>query len=319
MRNTFCSIFAAISLSIVAICGFHSTAEAKNLKCDLGAGYRQDYFSWELAGPNDTPPVLSRLTWEDLQIFEITAECKKITCNNVYMKFFADYGWIYHGKSHDSDFMQEKQSGKIVEVLSSTANAGKGDVWDISGGVGYFLHTNFCALKVAPIAGFSYHEQFLKMFDGVSRINLLFPESQGALFSDLNSNYKARWYGPWVGFDLYYHINDQLTVTTTFEYHGMRYSATGHWNLRSDFAGDFHHRGWGHGLFGSASLDYNFCNKWYLGGQFRCNYAKVNNGNDSTPVFEKSNNEIFVTHMKGKIKSVKWHSFSILATLGYNF
>src|SRR5262245_23501234 len=116
---------------------FLTQVEAKNFKLDVGGGYRQDSFEWELAGPNHELPVLSRLSWDDLRIFELTAQLKKISCQNVYFRMKGDYGWIFEGKNRDSDFEIEKKTGNIVEWSRSDNNGGQGYVWDFSAGLGY--------------------------------------------------------------------------------------------------------------------------------------------------------------------------------------
>lgn len=316
------------------LCLVTTTVDSKNCKFDIGAGYRQDKLVWELAGPDDEPKVLSRLTWKNIRIFEVEAQFKKITDQNIYFRADADYGWIYEGSNRDSDYRVMSSRSHVVEFSRSDNNAGKGQVYDASAGLGYFLRWCYGsqALRFAPIAGYSIHEQHLHLFDGYQSIDLDNPMFAGHHFRGLDSSYKTRWYGPWAGMDLYYHINEQITLNGTFEYHWLHYHAKGNWNLREDFIGDFTHTGFGHGYFGTLGIDYNFCSGWYLGAKFKYNFAQVKKGKDKTVIgipinaipgsssFDDEESGLVIPFStEGKLRSIKWNSFSFLFTAGYNF
>lgn len=305
---------------------FITSLEGKNCKVDVGFGYRQDSFTWELAGPENKPPVLSRLTWRDLSMFEITADVKKITQQNLYMRATGDVGWILNGKNRDSDFRLHHKTKRPEEYSRSDNDGGKGNVWDASAGLGFFLRGFWgkgCNFRWAPLVGYSIHLQNLKFFNGFKSIDLRQPEKAGHHIHHLDSSYDATWHGPWVGTDLYYHLNDCLTLTGSIEYHWMRFSAKGDWNLRN-FTDDFHQQGNGQGVFANFGLGYAILNGWYLGGQFKYNYAWLRNGKDKVsfevdvPTKHHPHKKVEV-HAENKLRSVKWHSFSLLFTAGYNF
>ena len=292
---------------------------AENCKFDIGAGYRQDHFVWELAGGKGGPKVLSRLSWEQLRIFEMTACFKKITCNNIYFRASGDYGRIFHGDNRDSDY-RINPLGEVEECTRFDNNGGEGNVWDVSSGIGYFIRTDECPIRVVPLIGYSAHAQNLEMYDGYQSIWLDIPNYPGHHLNKLHSNYRALWQGPWAGVDLYYHFTDRITLTSSLEYHWLHYHAKGHWNLRSDFAGRFHHNGFGQGFLGTLGVDYNFLCGFYLGGYLGYNYFHLNNGKDKTPVFVNTgeNNSVVVI-FEGTLRRVKWRSFCAIFTAGYNF
>jgi Protochlamydia outer membrane protein len=316
------------------LCLITVPVDSKNCKLDIGAGYRQDLLEWELAGPDDTPRVLSKLTWKNIRIFEVEAQFRKITDQNIYMRANADYGWIFDGANRDSDFRVEGKRNAVVEFSRSDNKASKGEVYDASAGLGYFLRWCFGSqqLRFAPLGGYSIHEQHLHLFKGFQTIDLDDPLFEGHHFRGLDSTYNTRWHGPWVGMDLYYHINEEITVSGTFEYHWLRYHANGNWNLRSDILGDFIHTGNGQGYFGTLGIDYNFCSGWYIGAQFKYNYAQVTNGKDKTVIgipinalpgnssFDDEGGRSFIPFdTEGKLRNIKWTSFSFVFTTGYNF
>lgn len=305
---------------------FVSALEGKNCKVDIGFGFRQDFFQWELAGPENKPPVLSRLTWRDLNMCEFVLDAKKITSQNLYFRINGDVGWIIHGKNRDSDFQIKKRSKRIEEYSRSDNDGGKGNVWDASFGMGLFLRGFWgkdCNFRWVPLVGYSYHRQNLNLFNGFQTIQLREPKKEGHHIHHLDSSYDATWHGPWVGADFYYHLNDCLTVVGAVEYHWLCFSAKGDWNLRN-FTDDFHQHGHGQGVFGNFGVDYTFLNGWYIGAQFKGNYAWLRNGTDRVSFEVKipkkhQPDKVVEVHAQNKLRSVKWHSFSILFTAGYNF
>ena len=293
--------------------------QAENCKLDIGAGYRQDHFEWELAGNEPGLPVLSRLTWKELRIFEMNACFKKITCNHIYVRVYGDYGRIFHGKNRDSDYRLNPEN-KVEECTRFDNNGGEGSVWDASGGIGYFIRTDSFPVRMAPMIGFSGYAQNLEMYDGYQSIWIDIPDYPGHHIKHLHSRYQARWYGPWAGIDLYYHCNERITITSSLEYHWLRYQASGKWNLRTDFAGRFHHTGYGQGFLGTLGVDYNFLSGFYLGSYLSYNYFHLSDGKDRTPVnIALGDNKPTVVTFEGKLRNVKWRSFSLIFTAGYNF
>lgn len=314
------------------VCAAVMSLDAKNCKFDLGAGYRQDQFEWELAGPDNMPKVMSRLTWKNLQIFEMEAQFRKITCQNIYLRFNGDYGWIFDGHNRDSDYRVNGNTGQTVEYLRSDNDGGKGNVYDAEAAIGYFIKWCMGAQKFrfAPLVGYSVHGQHLHLCNGYSSINIDNPIFEGHHFKGLDSSYKTCWYGPWTGLDFYYHLNTQITLTASFEYHWLHYHANGDWNLREDILGDFKHSGFGHGYFASLGIDYNFCSGWYLGALFKYKFANVNDGRDKTTIGlpinqgvnadnDQNSGSLIPYETTGKLRKIQWTSFSVIFTAGYNF
>ncbi len=297
-----------------------SGIEAHEWVLDGGAGYRQDRFVWELAGPHDIPAVMSRLTWENIGIFELSAYSRIITDCNVYIRACGDYGWIMSGHNRDSDYTAHRRTGQTIEFLRSSAKSNKGNVWDLSGGLGYCLNTCIAGLRVAPLAGYSYHRQCFWMHKGKIEIDLSSPEPEGRAIAGLNSSYKTSWQGPWIGADALYWYNCNLLINGSLEYHRMKFNAAGHWNLRQDFADDFRHDGWGNGLFSALGINYYLCEGWHVGGLLTYRYSWIENGRDCTPVInEDDDGNVFIIDYYGKLKSIRWQSFSVILTAGYEF
>ncbi|MGD8686846.1 MAG: autotransporter domain-containing protein, partial [Syntrophobacterales bacterium] len=205
----------------------------------LSAGYREDEFDWNIAGNSNgkNPNILSELTWDDLQIFQVGVHAKTVIGPGFYLRGIFNYGWIYDGDNQDSDFAGDDRT---FEWSRSNNNADDDDVLDASLGIGYQFRLAEDKCMFTPLVGYSYHEQNLRLTDGVQTVSEpglappgVTPPPLGP-FAGLDSKYEAEWKGPWVGLDLSLRPTEKLTMMATFEYHWADYEAKAKWNLRTD-------------------------------------------------------------------------------------
>lgn len=291
-------------------------------------GYRQDYLKWELAGPYDVPKVMSELIWKDLKIVDVEVQFRTTFFDKIYLRCNGEYGWIAQGKNRDSDYFQEARGQQIFEYSRSENKANKGQVYDVEIGLGYVFQ--LCmqnqSIQLIPLIGCSTHVQHLHLYDGVQKIFLGDPSFEGLQLSGLDSTYKTKWHGPWVGLEIYCNLNEQTVLGTVFEYHWLCYHARGNWNLRPDILGDFIHTGFGRGYFASLYLDHYLCFGWQWGLYGQIRYAHLKNGKDLTLIAIPSNaisdtsySAFYPQMTEGKLRSVRWISFCLGVTLGYSF
>jgi len=167
----------------------------------LSAGYREDKFDWNIAGDSsgNNPNILSELTWDDLQIFQVGVRARTVIGRGFYLRGIFNYGWIFDGDNQDSDFSGDDRT---LEWSRSNNNADDGNVLDASLGIGYQLRLSKDKCKVTPLVGFSYHEQNLRLTDGVQTLSEPALASPGVTppplgpFAGLDSKYEADWTGP---------------------------------------------------------------------------------------------------------------------------
>lgn len=308
--------FTKLALAFLASTTLPLLAFDTSFLFELGTGYRQDSLNWNFAGPGRFPTVLSELKWKNLHIWQILGEMRVTTCHEIYLKATADYGRIFQGKNRDSDFEKNSRKG---EFSRSDNDAGKGEVFDFSGGIGYQFNFFCRSLKFSPLVGYSHHEQHLKMFSGFQTIDLRDPSFENKYFSGLHSSYHAKWTGPWIGFDLQYLLNDCFDFYGGFEYHWAHYRGKGHWNLRTDFADDIKHTARHvHGFNTFLEAFYSFYGNWKVGLKGNYEYWKANHGKHRVAVFgespsSNSSSSIFI--YEARLNKVNWRSFSINATL----
>lgn len=303
---------------------FLAALAAAQLQADnevwLGAGYRQDQFDWSISGSDGTPDVMSELSWKNLRMAEVSFGAKgELFCIGAY-RINADYAWILSGSNRDSDYAG---NNKTIEYSRSCNKASKGEAFDLKIGLGH-TYKLFCdSFTITPLAGYAQMEQHLTMYDGFQEIDLI--HGFHGHFEGLHSRYNTRWESPWVGVDFTFDPTECFSLFGSFEMHFPFYKAKGHWNLRTDFIGDFVHKGNGRGY-------------WYtLGGKWRlfsglttgliadASFFKVTKGHDTTKfaevLIDQQGNIIGEEVITGTthIHAVHWDSYRIQAFVSYEF
>ena len=281
------------------------------LSLDVGAGYRHDSFNWNISGGKDGPNILSDLKWKDIRSCDIFTELKIHLPYQFYFRFNGDYGKIFDGKCIDKDYLGHNRTQIFAH---SRSQANKGELFDFSFGTAYECCFFQERLKIGPVFGFSHQEQHLRMIHGKLILDALDHFLEGSL-KDLHSNYRAQWYGPWLGLDYRLCISQNVELFGSYEYHWSFYRATGHWNLRSDFLDDFEHCGCGSGSLIIFGGHYTLCKGWKMGAFFKCQSMHLRRGIDR--IFYL--NENTPTMAATCLNAVNWHTFSALATIGYEY
>ncbi len=271
-------------------------------------GYRVDNLDWSIAGNNrfgNYVNVLSELTWDDIEIYQIKFKNRTILYEFFYLRGSIDYGWIFDGENQDSDFDGDDRT---FEWSRSNNSANEGNVLDASIGIG--LHFTFVSgnLSIAPLIGFSYHQQDLTISDGNQTIPPI------GSFADLDSTYDAKWDGPWVGLDFTYRLNKKNAVFAEVEYHWADYTAEADWNLRSDFAHpkSFEHDTEGNGIIVSTGWKISFSKSWYMNLNFDYQNWSTDAGIDRT-FFDSG------LILETPLNEVNWESYAIMLGVGYHF
>jgi len=227
--------------------------EATDSSLEVGVGYRQDRLEWRTSSNFDSSSysedsyvglplnLQSKLKWKDLQIWQIEAQGKYITCDNIYLRANADYGWITHGKNTDSDYVNFGETESSYESYGSESSfefahsksKARGHVYDAKIAIGYQFKMCDDSFAISPLVGYSWHGQHIK--DKHLKENFYIDETlvdidvvqtrahsaDHASISDFSgsdsytdsysssegkkhSHYNTRWNGPFIGFDFDY-------------------------------------------------------------------------------------------------------------------
>ncbi len=226
----------------------------------IDAGYRTDSIDWNIAGNinGGSPNILSELTWEGLDIFQLKATGRVLIYRGLLLRGSFGYGWIYDGSNRDSDYSGDDRT---LEFSRSVNNSDDGRVLDASIGLGYMFifRDRYGIIAITPLAGYSQSEQNLTITDGFQVI-----PPTGA-FPGLDSTYDTRWRGPWAGVEVLFEFTES-SLTALFEYHLADYYAEADWNLRTDFAHpkSFEHEADGSGIVLALDWNYDFSERFSI-------------------------------------------------------
>lgn len=271
----------------------------------IGAGWRQDSLDWSIGVPEVGPDILSELEWKEIQMWQISGRVQGPLCQDWYYRIKGDYAFIYHGKNRDSDYLADHR-----QVLFSRSDnaANKGSAFDFSIALGYPLDC-FSQVHLIPFIGYSRSEQRLSMHDGFQSVDLLFDDV--GPFEGLNSRYNTKWSSVWAGIDFDYPVACNFSIYGSIEYHYAFYLASGHWNLRTDFDGPFHHDANANGVELVLGTNYTFLNCLGMGMEVGYKYYKSENGVDKMKLASGE------AHLR--LNPVTWQSFYIEGNIFYAF
>lgn len=242
---------------------------SSDFSLQIAAGLREDRLDWALSGSiqdEDTGeifPVRSELLWDDLKIRQVRTRGTLTVAVEDFSRFAprfraeAGYGRIHSGRNQDADFALV--DGEVIEFSRSNNDADRGHVLDLSLAAGPHFRVS-PGLAVTPLLGYSYHEQNLRITDGVQTIP---PEGP---FSGLDSRYETEWRGPWLGLELAYLPVQRLTISGNVQYHWADFEAVADWNLRTDFQHpvSFSQSANATGVDLSAAVAYELAPRWDL-------------------------------------------------------
>lgn len=349
MRKLIVTIMASLLSCSTA---FAFWPEAADSSLEIGVGYRQDRLEWETrTGCNYStysdyydyytssgfPSFKSKLKWENLNIWQIEARGKYVTCDNLYLRANGDYGWITSGKNKDSDFFNDYYYGSDFRFAHSHSHV-KGHVYDARIAAGYQFKLCDNSFAIAPLIGYSWHGQHLhdrhlrqSFYDDTtydtftsSYYNYFYTYGYDT-YSGHNSSFHTRWNGPFIGFDFEYLFGCgcdwDWEIFGDYEFHWAEYHATADFNLRRDLFDGFRQRArnaWGH-VF-DIGVKWDFCECWTLAVKGEFQWWWADKGHDRAKIFEASacdvDTKCFVTI---PLRNIEWRSYGVSVNLGMVF
>ncbi|CAB1085049.1 hypothetical protein D1AOALGA4SA_12545 [Olavius algarvensis Delta 1 endosymbiont] len=284
----------------------------------LSGGYRRDDLDWNIGLPDHNINVLSELTWDDLESYQVKFQGSLVWPNIIALRGLAGYGWIFDGDNQDSDFAG---NDRTFEFSRSNNSADDGDAWDVSIAVGYPFRTGKDVIgTITPLVGYSHHEQNLKMSDGVQTIATPGVTPPLGPFEGLDSSYDTEWYGLWVGIDMNFRaaeidfFDHRFEVFFSYEYHWADYEAEADWNLRDDLQ---HPRSFTHDADGNGWIirtGFNFVLKRNIALNFNYDYQDWSTDRGTDKIFFADG-----TTAKTRLNEVNWTSYAISLGIAWRF
>jgi len=283
---------------------------------EVNTGVRQDNFIWDTSGIvqfYDVVTVSSELEWEDLNIYEVGGKGRLVVGNSTMpfatcIRVRGAYGEIYDGEVRDSDYVSADNSK--YEFSRSISDGDDGYTFTLNAGIGPQFSFWDGKMSVAFLVGYNYHEQNLRLKNGLQVIGdgYVVPEV-GYYMPDLSSSYDATWEGAWVGVDAALRLSPRLMLEASVEVQDVNYEAEANWNLRDDLAHpvSFEHDADGISVITSAALHYLLNDSWALSGNINYGYMVTDAGTHTAYGSDGSVTKI-------RLKEVEWDSIG--ATLG---
>lgn len=269
---------------------------------NLGGGYRRDREHWSLGEGTKRCPR-SELRWNNVESYHVAAFANYANDSNYYFRGYGNYGWVTSGEQTDTD------SIKRCDFSKSRAKVDKGEMYDISGGIGYIFYFLCDRAWIAPIVGYSYHRQQYQMKDLVVEID----EIDGLVgkVNGLNSFYHSRFKGWWVGADCKLYMAYCLELFGSAEYHWGHFRGKGHWNLRTDFIDDFRQHADSFGQIYMVGIRYLFSENWNVSVMYTYNAFRTRSGID----------RVFLAcgPVETEMHSLKWHTNMVTGYVAYRF
>ena len=280
----------------------------------LHTGLRRDNVDWNIGGNNSEGQyvnVLSELEWEDLEILEIGAHGKLSVGNlqalyRTYIWGSVDYGWINGGTGRDSDYHGNDRTLEVYRWYTDTEDD---NVFDASIGLGIEKKYWQDRVTLGLLGGYSYHEQNLRLTNGVQVI----PDSMP--LDGLDSTYESKWHGPFAGVDIKLQPLPHVSLYGLLEYHWSDYRGEADWNLRSDLAHPVsfsHEADNADGLAATLQGSYHFSRQWALDLSFLYRSFSAKDGIDLTYMASGAT-------LATRLNEVNWQSSAVTVGLSYRY
>lgn len=299
MKNLYTKLAAVAATSIISL---SSLAFGNCEAVQFGIGYRQDSIDWRISDFGVVNPhSKAHLHFRDLEIVLVGGKAKSMFGCSSYGRVSFDYGWVVDGRMKNrvsilnvDDVFHFNNRGLAVVgdygTLSVKSNKTKGNsyVWDFNIAVGMPIDLCNNEIQFAPMIGFAYDRQHLKF--GRSSGRVVFDENDDGFefsadcFSSSSSSsncpvcidcsdsndsrrrgntFQTSYWGPWLGFDVFYNSQGCWNLFGEFEVHFGRLQR----KIRSHVGVDFADRSCSTKDFWGPTIriggNYNFCECWY--------------------------------------------------------
>lgn len=295
----------AVSLFIITLQLCFSSQLFSDSYLEVDAGYKYDRID-EKVSINDTADpaflLLREKQFKNIQSYLLGARALlEIPYTCFFLKGAGHYGWECHGSFNNEHIVRGNLDGYT---------------WDASGAIGYPFCVCDC-FSIAPLVGFSYDFQHLKVKHTSTTLSKLFAIDAGGARSN------SSWFGPWVGLDFFYDTYfycSPVTYDAGYEFHYGRTNLQ--WKQKFNdphtlgFSYHTHFKNMIGNVFHLGST-YTFWDSSTLGLRLQYTYwqnTHAANSDIPSPAETGLQPTQFQT-----VNRIRWHSFTATATLGFCF
>jgi hypothetical protein len=299
------------------------------------AGYRRDDVNLTIQAPSCDPLIKVSSDFDNVDIFQIGLRAKTDLGCNFYGRASAAWGWVFDGDNREefklfidesSDFIG---SGQLLRQVDSESVIDERHTIDFDIAIGYSCHFCDCAFEVSPVLGYAVNEQNFSVEDS-RRVELIEESSSsvcGSIFPIVSRDCCAekhifRWYGPFVGLDFRYKpLGECWNLYAEVEYHFGHVKIKRHdFSELDGFDGNRTNSRHAHGWSVLLGGDYQLCNCWTLGLNF--SFTDRTATKHHCKCISSSQESFFgsADSYEPEFRTrVKWRSFAVNATVGWEF
>ena len=229
------SAFLIVLLTVAtALADIYSKEEkTTNFIVTPSVAYRYDVFKWSIPHGEFTNKKNSELIWKNHIIqpsikFEIEPKSNQLTFLGQ-----AKYGYILKNQS-DSYDLDWLHSATESLLYSKTKSAVKGNIFDLSGAVGYSVNL-FKNNLLTFYVGYDYSDYRNKNYGSRQLLNY-----RGIPFSsnELVQKYYFKTQAPWLGLSFNAPLNERFTIIPTIKFYSFKHISKGYWIHRPDLKQD---------------------------------------------------------------------------------
>lgn len=306
----------AVILSLILFAHVHTYS----IEGDVGIGYRQDRLNWNFDGGRAGPNILSELKWKHLEMVNYYGQLRAFIPIISYVRLTGNYGSIFSGKNYDYDYHGDDRTDQFAYAINK---ADRGEAFEISAAIGYPFRL-IPYLTIVPLIGYAQQEQHLQLYDGV-QVFYIGNYADNTPLPELASNYRAKWYSPFIGVDIFFARNNRWKIIATGEWHTGTYRGTGYWNLRTDLLSDIRHSANGYGAVLRLQGIYRVWNKVTVGLVGESITMHTRRGLNEVDILDHTFGTLgeyvgnHVVTAQGGLNGVHWQSWRIILTTGFDF
>ena len=222
--------------------------------------YRYDVFKWSVPSDRFPDKKISELVWKNRILqpgIKIQLEPKS---NQFTFLGQVKYGHILKNQSkswdYDWNFERDRTGNVISRLRSITKSQATGNIFDLSGAVGYSLGLFENSLLTFYL-GYDYTDYRNKNYgDKQLAYKTNFSFSSGGL----GQKYYFKTYSPWVGMSVNTPLSDKFSIIPTIKFYSFKYIGKGYWIYRPNLKQDpsFKQNAKGTGLGFDVDLLYKY-------------------------------------------------------------
>jgi opacity protein-like surface antigen len=250
-----------------------SYVNADTAQINFEAGYRRDNIRFRVEAPSCDPLFETTTRFKELDIFQIGVCAKTHLCYNLYGRASANWGWILEGDLEETSKIFVNIPGISGEGNFEHRNRDRNIVdgryvVDLDVAVGYPFYFCDCSIALAPVVGYAFNEQNVRVEDAASEsfaiVDGLFVQNSGGCCCD--SKFISRWFGPFVGLDFQYRACDSINLYAQLEYHWARFHGRRQAHSGFEISDEYRRTSRnGYGWAFKLGLEYEMCDEWTVG------------------------------------------------------